>query len=277
VTVDEHQSEIEGLSVSWREAGAGAGAPSPVLYVHGVPNSSAMWAPFLERTGGVAVDLPGFGHSDKPADFPYSLSGYGAFLEGFVDHLGLGPLTLVVHDWGAVGLVLAQRRPGQIERLVVISCVPLVEGYRWHRYARAWRRPLVGELMMGFTFRWGLKLISREAGASPGPLPDSFLDDVWRHFDHGTQRAILKLYRSAPEAELARAGSALGRVHAPALVVWGEEDPYLPASFAERHARALGGDARVEVVAGAGHWPWLDRPEVVDMVTEFVGEGGRGG
>ena len=54
-------------------------------------------------------------------------------------------------------------------------------------------------------------------------------------------------------------------------MVWGEEDRYLPAVFAERTAEALGGEARVERFEGAGHWPWLERPEVVDTVAEFVG------
>lgn len=264
----ERQAEVDGLSVSWLEAGDPA--PPPVLYLHGVPNSSIMWGPFLERTGGLAPDLPGFGRSAKPAHFPYSIAGYERFLDAFVGHLGLERLTLVVHDWGSVGLALAQRRPELIERLVIVSCVPLLPGYRWHRFARAWRRPLVGEMLMGFTFKRGLKLASRE-GASV-PLPDPFLDDIWKHFDHGTQRAILKLYRSAPEHELARAGERLGAIGAPALVVCGGQDPYLPAVFARRTAEALGSDARVECVEGAGHWPWLERPEVIDTVVEFVGQ-----
>jgi pimeloyl-ACP methyl ester carboxylesterase len=273
VRVVEQQAEIDGLGVAWREAaGPGAGA-SATLYVHGVPNSSVMWTPFLERTGGVALDLPGFGSSDKPADFPYSLAGYGHFIERFLEQLGLARVTLVAHDWGGAALVLAQRRPELIDRLVVISCVPLVAGYRWHRFARAWRRPLVGELLMGVTFRWALKLVSREASARDGPLPDGFIDEVWRHFDHGTQRAILKLYRSASEDQLARAGSGLAAVRAPALVLWGEKDPYLPSELAERHARALGGPARVELLEDAGHWPWLDRPEVLDVVAGFVAGG----
>jgi len=262
----ERTGEVNGLAVTWRQTGDDA---PPVLYLHGVPNSSVMWKPFLERTGGIALDLPGFGNSAKPAHFPYSIAGYERFLDAFVGHLGLERLTLVVHDWGSVGLALAQRRPELIERLVIVSGVPLLPGHRWHRFARAWRRPLVGEMLMGFTFKRGLKLASREGGA--GPLPDAFLDDVWEHFDHGTQRAILKLYRSAPEHELARAGERLGAIGAPALVVWGEEDRYLPADFAERTREALGGEARVERFEGAGHWPWLERPEVVDTVAEFVG------
>jgi pimeloyl-ACP methyl ester carboxylesterase len=78
--------------------------------------------------------------------------------------------------------------------------------------------------------------------------------------------AILRLYRSAPEDVLADAGRELGLIKAPALVVWGDEDPYLPSHFADDYAAVLGGPAEVEHVAGAGHWPWFEKPAVVERV-----------
>ena len=112
---------------------------------------------------------------------------------------------------------------------------------------------------MGFTTRWGLR---RE-------LPRELADSAWEHFDHGTQRAILRLYRSAPPEVLARAGERLGDVTAPALILWATDDRYLPASFADRLAEALGGETTVELVEG-GHWPWLARPELVERVAKHL-------
>ena len=97
---------------------------------------------------------------------------------------------------------------------------------------------------MGSTNRWTLKLLTREARGPPGPMPDEFLDEVMAHFDPGTQRAILQLYRTSPESVLAGAGLDLGELRCPALVVWGERDPYLPPALAEQYAAALGGPAR---------------------------------
>jgi pimeloyl-ACP methyl ester carboxylesterase len=93
---------------------------------------------------------------------------------------------------------------------------------------------------------------------------------VYERFDHGTQRAILKLYRASPPERLAAAGERLGEVKAPALVLWGAADEYIPAKFAHEYADRLGGAARVEIADGAGHWPWIDRPELVDAVTGFM-------
>jgi pimeloyl-ACP methyl ester carboxylesterase len=122
---------------------------------------------------------------------------------------------------------------------------------------------------MGATTRRVLRRGSREANATPGPLPEAWLDTVLDHFDQGTQRAILKLYRSSPPDALARAGLDLGRLEMPALVVWGLRDPYIPARFAGEYARAL---PRAELLElpDAGHWWWLDRPDAIERVAEFL-------
>jgi pimeloyl-ACP methyl ester carboxylesterase len=258
MAIEERSAEIGGVKTCWRAAPAAGRAP--VLYVHGVPTDGDDWLPFLERTGGLAPDLPGFGRSDKPPHFDYSIDGYARWLRAFLDRVGAERCSLVVHDWGAVGLALAQAEPERIERLVVVNAVPFLPGYTWHRVARAWRTPLVGELTMGFTFKRAFRR------GVPAPL----VDHAYERFDHGTQRAILKLYRSAPPARLEAAGKGLGDVTAPALVLWGERDPYIPASFAQSYADALGGDARVELLDDAGHWPWIDRPDAVDRVAAFL-------
>jgi pimeloyl-ACP methyl ester carboxylesterase len=71
--VVERTGEVAGLPTHWREA-PGDGRP-PILYLHGVPTASWDWIRYLERIGGVAPDLPGFGKSAKPADFDYTIDG----------------------------------------------------------------------------------------------------------------------------------------------------------------------------------------------------------
>jgi pimeloyl-ACP methyl ester carboxylesterase len=256
VRIAERRVEVAGREVLLREAG-----DAPILYLHGVPTASWDWEPFLARTGGIAPDLPGFGASAKPGDFDYSIRGYGSFLESLCEKLGLDRFALVMHDWGAVGLELAQRRAELVERMVLTACVPFLPGYGWHRVARAWRTPVVGELTMGFTTRFGFRR----------SLPPEVADRAYDDFDHGTQRAILRLYRSAPPEVLARHGEGLGELRCPAYLPWPTRDPYIGAEFGRRYADALGGEAELEEI-DAGHWPWLERPEIVDRVAAFLGE-----
>jgi pimeloyl-ACP methyl ester carboxylesterase len=268
--VSDHAEELDGLPVFWRQAPAPAGVSSaPALYLHGVPNNSDDWVSFLERTGGLAPDLPGFGRSGKPGSLSYTIGEYEGFIERFLKERELERVSLVVHDWGAVGLAFAQRHPERIERLVIINAVPFLAGYRWHRIARIWRTPLLGELAMGTGNRRVLRFISRETNATPGPMPEAWLQSVFDHFDQGTQRAILRLYRSSPPEVLAAAGAQLGLLDCPALVVWGMRDAYLPGHFGRDYASALKHAELVEL-PDAGHVPWLDRPDVVDRVVSFL-------
>ncbi len=262
----ERSEDLDGQPVFWREAD---GNPTPVLYLHGVPESSDMWLPFLERTGGVAVDLPGFGRSGKRGDFAYDMPFYDEWIERFIAWRGLERVRLVIHDWGCVGLLWAQRFPERVERLVVADAVPLLPGYRWHPLARAWRTRMVGEVAIGLMTRSTMRLSTRLSRA-PGPIPTDVIDRVAAHLDQGTQRAILRLYRAADPKRLAAAGAGLGAIDCPALVVWGDRDPYLPHRFAEAYADALGGPAEVVHVPGGGHWPWFDRPELIDTIVTFL-------
>lgn len=266
-TASERRETVDGIETRWLEAPS-EGAHAPVLYVHGVPTAGWEWRAFLERTGGYAPDLPGFGDSGKLSSFDYSIAGYARWLRTFVDQRGLERFSLVVHDWGAVGLALAMAAPERVERLVAAAAVPFMAGYRWHRVARQWRRPGIGELAMGFTLKTTMRMALDRSNRTP--LPREFVDHVWEHFDHGTQRAILKLYRSAPPDVLAAAGADLGRIDCPALVLYGERDPYLPTWVAQRYADVLGGAAEARVVEGAGHWPWLDEPALIDEIARFV-------
>lgn len=254
--MQEHSAEIDGHLVVWRRWG-----DANVLYVHGVPDAGRVWTPFLERTGGVALDLPGFGRSGKRGDFPYDIDGYATFLGRFVDHVGLERVRLVCHDWGAVALAWAMREPERVERLVAIDVVPFLPGYRWHPVARLWRTPVLGEAAMGATTRLALRVVSG--------LGKQWARETMADFDPGTQRAILRLYRSADPDVLARAGDGLGRVGAPALVLWGGRDRYLPQRFGEELAARLPA-AKSEIVSEAGHWPWLDDPAVIDRVAAFL-------
>ncbi|HEY7961377.1 MAG TPA: alpha/beta hydrolase [Solirubrobacteraceae bacterium] len=285
--VSDHTGTLAGLPVFWRTAPApgakpdaepaaaeeahttaAAEPPAPALYLHGVPTSSDDWLGFLERSGGIAPDLPGFGRSGKPGYLRYTIDEYADFLERFLDMLEVPRVRLVVHDWGAVGLAFAQRHPERVQRLVVMNAVPLLPGYRWHRTARIWRTPVLGELAMGATARRTLRIATRESNATPGPLPEAWIDSVLAHFDQGTQRAILRLYRSSPSDVLARAGERLSTLTLPALVVWGERDPYIPARFARAYAEAL--HAELLALPDAGHWWWLDRSDAIEPVVEFL-------
>jgi pimeloyl-ACP methyl ester carboxylesterase len=269
VRVDEHTIELDGTPVFYRSAGED---DVPPLYLHGSPTSSEDWVALLERTGGIAPDLIGFGRSSKAGNLDYTLEGHADFIERLLSVLGVERVRLVAHDWGAGGgLVFAQRHPERIDRLVLIDALPLLDGFVWNRVGRTWRRPAVGELVMGSVTRWILNRELRRATVGDDVWSDERLRTVWEQFDQGTQRAILRLHRAADPELLAAAGAGLETLKSPALVLWGEHDPWFAAEFADAYAARLP-HATVRRVAGAGHWPWLEQADVADSVATFLGE-----
>ena len=286
--VDEHTFDLDDSPVYYRSADAPG---MPKLYLHGIPTSSDDWVDFLARTGGLAPDLIGFGRSGKGGHLDYTRAGLARFLERFLEHVGIDDgIDIVGHDWGAmVALAFVRRQPGRVRRLILLNPPPLparsgdLGRTAWPRMFRLWRTRGVGELVMGSTTKSLLARALRRGSVRPDAWPDARIDSVWSQFDQGTQRAILRLVRSerddvvgggGPRATVGTAGQAPGQAAGQlgppiTTIIWGEEDPWYPPAVADAYAARLPG-ATVERIAGAGHWPWLDRPEVVDRVAALL-------
>jgi len=146
----------------------------------------------------------------------------------------------------------------------------VLPGYRWHRLARLWRTPVLGELFQATATRRAFRrLIDRN---EPRGLPRAFLDEMYDHYDRRTRRAVLKLYRATDDPGGAAEGFSayMAPRDVPALVIWGEHDAYLPFEYAARQREPFP-SAEVHVLAASGHWPYADAPETVErLLVEFL-------
>lgn len=267
MAVAEQQIELAGAPVYYLHAPP---VGPTVLYLHSAPTSADDWVPFLERSGGLAPDLLGFGRSSKAGNLEFSLPAYVSFLEAFLRATAIEEVSLVGHGWGgAIALAYAMAHPLQTQRVTIIDAIPLLPGFEWPRAVRRLRQPAVGELMMGSVGRRLLARSLRAGTVTADAWSAERLDAVWAQFDQGTQRAILRLYRSIDGGGLADAGAGLVALDLPSLVVWGEEDPWFSPDYAEAYADTLPG-AELNRVSGAGHWPWLDQPTMIDRIAGFA-------
>jgi pimeloyl-ACP methyl ester carboxylesterase len=261
---------VDGVSTFFRRV---KGDGPPAVFVHGNPSNSGDWEPFLERMPGpaLAFDLPGWGRSAKPpvSEFDYSMTALGRFVLRFLQRMAVEEYSLMVHDWGGLALIAAQEEPERVRRLIIANTVPLLPGYRWHRLARIWRTRGLGELSNRIWSRRLADIGLRESRGDWSRHDPAFVDMIWEHFDSGTRAAMLALYRSADPADLAAAGDRLGSLRCPALVVWGMRDRYIPSRFGAAYAERLPNSELIELPQ-AGHWPWIDAPEVVDRVIKFL-------
>jgi pimeloyl-ACP methyl ester carboxylesterase len=115
---------------------------------------------------------------------------------------------------------------------------------------------------------------------NPRPMPRSFVDRVMKYSDWGHRRAVLKLYRASRNlgGHLAEIGSAAFAQSLPALVLWGAEDPFIDAGYADKQRRYFP-RAEVHVLQGLGHWPFIDdveavRAPLVEFLRRNVGQSG---
>ncbi len=253
-----HARLADGSVVFADETGAGP----PVLLLHGVPDTSAVWrhvTPALAaRRRCVALDLPGFGGSSAPDTFDASLDGMARWVEDALNVVGIeAPVDLVVHDFGGVfGLAWAVRHPARVRRLVILNTV-FFPDYRWHFWARVWRTPLLGELSFACNSRWGLSFEMRRGSRR---LPRAHAFEAFARLTPAATRMILRLYRATDPADFAPWQHGLRALMAtvPALVLWGDRDPYIDASFAERF-----GAREVRHLPDAGHWLQVEEPGAV--------------
>jgi pimeloyl-ACP methyl ester carboxylesterase len=147
----------------------------------------------------------------------------------------------------------------------------ILPGYRWHRLARVWRTPVIGELFQATATR---AMFRRLLNANePRGLPRAFVYQMYDHYDRRTRRAVLRLYRATddPGAAATEFAAYMREKDIPALVIWGEHDAYLPWQFAARQREAFP-SADVHVLPASGHWPYADAPETVErLLVAFVG------
>ena len=146
--------------------------------------------------------------------------------------------------------------PARLLSLTLINC-GVLENYRWHRFARIWQMPVVGELAQLLSNSWVMrKSLNR---VNPKPLPRSFIDRIMRYADWGHKRAVLKLYRNSRNLNAAfpELVQPTGISLVPTCVIWGDGDIFLPVKYAEKQRKYFP-NAEVHVLHGLGHWPFID-------------------
>jgi pimeloyl-ACP methyl ester carboxylesterase len=263
-----HRRTIDGVTTTVLEAGP-PDATEALVAVHGNPGSAEELAGIVGTAGrhlrAVAVDMPGFGRSERPADFPYTVEGYARHLGAVLDALDIDRAHLLLHDFGgAWGLRWAVDHPGRTRSVVLMNAAGM-PGYRWHGLARLWRTPWLGELLMAGTTRAAFMLLLRHG--NPTPIPPGHLRRMFEQFDEGTRRAVLRLYRATHPDDYAWLEPLLRSQALPALVLWGEADPYLSLVDAQRFSRVFP-SARFVRIRGHGHWPHLTAPDTVAEVLD---------
>jgi pimeloyl-ACP methyl ester carboxylesterase len=250
---------VDGGSLLLAEAGSGP----PVVLIHGFGGTHRYWLGTLRRLAGssraIAVDVPGFGASDV-ASRPFDLLAAGERVLAASEQVGALRPVLVGHSLGGpIAALVAERHPDRVAGVVLVSSTGLSVQRAWRRHVLlpamhlALRRSRVWENLLA-TSPAARLIVFREMLADPAALAP---DDA-RMLVGGA--ALARQLDGALEASIAcDLQSTLRRLQLPLGLVWGELDATTPVADA-RLASALRPDARLRILAGAGHVPMLEQP-----------------
>ncbi len=254
----------------------------PVLLIHGFPTSSFLWrevAPRLTEAGhtALAVDLLGYGESDRPLEGDYSIAAQAEHLDRVLTALRIPSAAVVGIDaGGGVAQRLAVTRPARVGALMLINSVGFDECPA--RDVRVVQRE---------TARFAFRLSQGMLGAAP--LLRRLLEGSVANRDRMPARLVARYLAPFVGAEgvthllaIARAiraedveELALASIAVPTTIVWGEADQWLDSGMGERLQGAIPGSVLVKLPGVARLVPEESPETLTQLIDELVGRAAR--
>lgn len=251
---------VNGVATRWIEGGSG----TPIVLVHGIPTSPALWRHVLPLLRGraMALEMIGYGSSIPAGEGrDISLSAQADHLLRWLDALELQRVVLAGHDLGGgVAQIVAARAPGRCIGLMLTNAVaydswpiPSVKAMRAAAPVVA-HLPDVGfRLLLSSLIHRGHddRRSAREALAAHWPP----------YAANGGAAAMVRQIRALDVRDTISIQDRLPQLQVPARVVWGTGDQFQKVKFGERLARDLG--TTLHRIEGAKHWTPEDHPDVI--------------
>ena len=259
---------VAGLKTNFLRAGKG----EPVVLLHGLGASSYSWryaVPELAKHYEVfAPDLPGFGRTDKPWDFDYSIHGLHTWILQFMDEMGIKSARFAGNSMGGVlSLWTAMEAPSRVERMALLGTPAYVENRPKMIWPISW--PVIGrlyELLLGDT---ALRIIAPTAFVNKTRVDAAMLAEYGHALKTAAgRRAVAQFVRLAIPPDHKERIERYPSVTHKTLVLVGDGDGMVGPS-AERFAKVLP-NARFVRVEQCGHAAQEDAPERVNAhLLEF--------
>jgi pimeloyl-ACP methyl ester carboxylesterase len=258
--VESRWTTVEGYQVHYFVMGPVNG-PAVVL-VHGLGGRAEDWAnlsPSLSRAGYRVYlpDLPGYGQSERPANFSYSVTDQASIVVGFFDSLGLKRVDL--GGWSMGGWIaqrVALAHPDRIRKLMLFDSAGLHTKPDWNTAL--------------FTPSSAAELAQLDALLMPKPpnVPGFIASDILR-ISKGNAWVVHRALDSMLTGQ-ETTDTVLPELKMPVLIVWGAEDHITPLSQAEVIHRLVP-QSQLDVVSGCGHLaPNQCASEIGPRVIEFL-------
>ncbi len=267
-----HDVDVNGTKVHYLSCGDG----EPVLMLHGWPTSSHLWRDILPIVGrskrAIALDLPGYGWSDKPPGTRYSFTYYEKILEGFADALSITSTDLVVHDLGGpVGIFWALRHPERVGKLALLNTLVYPEmSWAVKVFGLSVRLPLIRDWISSPS---GLRFSMRFGVCNKQNITDEVMRGYQEPFVTKEARTgLLKGAQGLSMKGFHEITENLSQFEGPLRLIYGEQDRILP-DVAETMRRVKDDLPQAEITSlpNCGHFLQEDDAEAVgSLLEEFL-------
>jgi pimeloyl-ACP methyl ester carboxylesterase len=256
-----------------------AGTGDPIVAIHGLGGTKASFLPTLAALADgyrvIALDLPGFGESDKPIAAPYDAAWFAGAVTGLLDELGIESAHLIGNSMGGrVAIEQGLVAPGRTGRIVLLSpALAWLKDRRWAPIVRA-LRPELGLIQVApraVVERVVRGLIPGADGGWAAAGVDEFLRAYLTPRGRAAFYAAARsIYLDEPHGDNGF-WTRLAELSPETMFVWGRRDALVPISFMKHVERALPAARHVEL--DCGHVPQLERPrETHAAIREFFAE-----
>lgn len=270
--VEHKYIDLPDVRLHYLEAGSG----ETILLLHGWPTSAYLWRnvmPTLANTHRViALDLPGFGQSDKPMEASFSFNYYNKTLEAFLSTLDIDAVNLAVHDLGGpVGLYWAVRHRSMVKRLILLNTLVYPEfSGAVKLFMLATFLPLIRNWLSSPS---GVKAAIRLGVYNKSQLAPLTLETYGAPFQDKLSRKVLlkSAQRLSPKGFKTIAGE-LPNFDIPVRIVYGINDKILPdVAKTMKRVKADLPQAESTALPNCGHFLQEDAPEkIAELLSEFV-------
>jgi pimeloyl-ACP methyl ester carboxylesterase len=252
------------------------GEGPPVVLVHGTPFSSYVWrriAPALAENYAVYVyDLLGYGASEKRGGQDVSLYAQGRLLAALLGHWELESPYIVAHDIGGAITLRAHLLEGRdFERIVLVDAVSVAPwGSPLFRLAHEY--PGVFTQIPGYIHQGMVAAYVRDATYRP-MTEEEMAPYVEPWLGEEGQAALYRQMAQNDQRYTDEIEPLYGRIGRPVLVLWGEEDRWIPLEIGKKLHAAIPG-SQLETISECAHLVQEDAEEtVLDHLTEFFSRG----
>lgn len=253
---------------------------SPILLIHGFAGSVEHWMENIEALAKhykvYAVDMIGFGFSDKPQDIKYTPVVFTEFIKAFLDYHKLNKINMVGHSFGgAIALHFAIKYPQLIDKLTLVSSAGLGNDLPLH--FRLLTLPIIGRILLGMKSKTAIAKALRHHVYNPKTLSQNFINRMCEVFKQPrfskTMHKILRTYANfcgiRPEATKDII-AALPNIKIPTLIIWGQEDNLLPVKHAYFAAKKIP-NAKLHIFKYCRHLPQFEYSQDFNkQVLKFI-------